>query len=140
MGEITQYRRRRNCSESVLGSNRGPLLWRRSVDGCSASNDPDDDDTIGAAMHRIVDAQLEAAYSEAGNVTAAAAVRDRQNRLEWLRALLQAAGEQQQSADPDLAEAVAQGRPLPREALIRHEMQEERLVCEALKQTGFLPR
>jgi hypothetical protein len=116
-------------------------LWRRSVGGCSASNDPDDDDTIGVAMHGIVDAQLEAAYSEAGNVTAAASVRDRQNRLERLRALLQAAGEQQQqSADPALTEVMAQGRPLPRGALIRHEMQEERLVREALKQTGFLPR
>jgi len=96
---------------------------------------------VGMALHRMVDEQLGSAYYEAGDSKAAAAVQDRQNRLERLKTMLQAAGEQQeQSADAAaLKEALAQGKPLPRDALVRHELQEERLVRDALKATGFLP-
>jgi hypothetical protein len=97
---------------------------------------------VGMALHRVVDEQLGSAYYEAGDSKAAAAVQDRQNRLERLKGMLQAAGQQQeQSADAAaLKEALAQGKALPRAALARHELQEERLVRDALKETGFLPR
>jgi hypothetical protein len=96
---------------------------------------------VGMALHRMVDTQLDPAYSEAGDAKGAAAVRDRQSRLERLRSVLKERLDRlHEAAGPEARAALKQDNQALREALVSLALGEERVVRDALKETGFLPR
>jgi len=92
---------------------------------------------VGKALHGMVDKQLGPACSAAGDAKGAAAVQDRQSRLQRLGVMLKE-GMQRLAPLHEVGPGLAQARGRMHEFQVAAAVREEKTVRDALRQTGFL--